>query len=87
MKLIIEIDKETIEGCKMLFVEGVSNNAEYAVANGEPITDDMISREQVLNEIGQLSLAWEYGQGVSDCYSIVKNAPTYGKENEEWTKN
>jgi len=40
------------------------------------MNNDLISREQVLHEIGQLSLAWEYGQGVTDCYIIVKNAPT-----------
>ena len=40
------------------------------------MNNDLISREQVLHEIGQLSLAWEYGQGVTDCYNIVKNAPT-----------
>ena len=35
----------------------------------------LIEAELVLHEIGQLSLAWEYGQAVSDCYEIVKKAP------------
>lgn len=39
------------------------------------MNNDLISREQVLHEIGSLPLSWEYGQGVMDCYNIVKNAP------------
>ena len=83
MKLLIEIDENDYETIKNDGVQSHIALADEIIANGEPITDDMISREQVLNEIGQLSLAWEYGQGVSDCHSIVKNAPAYGKENED----
>ena len=37
---------------------------------------DLIERDEVMHEIGKLSLAWEYGQAVKDCYEIVKKAPT-----------
>lgn len=28
--------------------------------------------DEVLHEIGSLGLAWEYGEGVRDCYDIIK---------------
>ena len=37
---------------------------------------DLIERDEVMHEIGKLSLAWEYWQAVKDCYEIVKKAPT-----------
>lgn len=36
MKLIIDISEEDFNEAKMLLIEGVSNNIEYAVANGKP---------------------------------------------------
>ena len=35
-----------------------------------------IEKDELLHEIGKLPLVWEYGEGVSDCYDIVKSAPT-----------
>lgn len=36
MKLIIDISQEDFNEAKRLLIEGVSNNIEYAVANGKP---------------------------------------------------
>lgn len=46
----------------------------YEEGKNERPQGDLISRDQVLHEIGQLSLAWEYGQGVADCHAIIENA-------------
>ena len=45
---------------------------------------DLIERDEVMHEIGKLSLAWEYGQAVKDCYEIVKKAPTVEAIPVEW---
>lgn len=47
MKLIVETDQKTIDECKKLFSEGYSNDAEYAIATGTPVSTegDLISRE------------------------------------------
>ena len=34
----------------------------------------LIDREAIMEEIGKLSLAWEYGQGVNDCVKIIEKA-------------
>lgn len=36
MKIVIDISEEDFDEAKILFAEGVSNNIEYAVANGKP---------------------------------------------------
>lgn len=36
----------------------------------------LIDADALLHAIGELPLAWEYGQAVSEIYEIVKNAPT-----------
>ena len=38
--------------------------------------DDLISREALLEIVGQMPLGWEYGRAVSDIYDIIKAAPT-----------
>lgn len=35
-----------------------------------------VDRDELLHAIGELPLAWEYGQAVAEIYEIVKNAPT-----------
>ena len=45
---------------------------------------DLIERDEVMHEIGKLSLAWEYWQAVKDCYEIVKKAPTVEAIPVEW---
>ena len=37
---------------------------------------ECVDRDELLRAIGELPLAWEYGQAVSEIYEIVKNAPT-----------
>ena len=37
---------------------------------------ECVDRDELLHAIGELPLAWEYGQAVSEIYEIVKNAPT-----------
>ena len=44
----------------------------------------LIEKEDVLHQIGILPLVWEYGQGVNDCYEIVKQAPTVDAIPVEW---
>ena len=46
----------------------------------------LIEKEDVLHQIGILPLVWEYGQGVNDCYEIVKQAPTVDAIPVEWIK-
>jgi hypothetical protein len=46
----------------------------------------LIEKEDVLHQIGILPLVWEYGQGVNDCYEIVKQAPTVDAVPVEWIK-
>ena len=36
--------------------------------------DELISKQDLLDEISKLPLAWEYGQAVSDIYDIVKKS-------------
>ena len=49
LKLIIDISEEDFDEAKILFIEGVSNNIEYAVAHGKPYKEtasgDLISRK------------------------------------------
>lgn len=44
---------------------------------------DLIDREELQHIIGQFSLNWEYGQGVSDCWDALLDAPTIIPESEE----
>ena len=37
---------------------------------------DYIDKESLLHKIGQIPIAWEYGQAVKDIYEMIKNAPT-----------
>ena len=37
--------------------------------------NDLISRTALLEIIGSMSTAWEYGQAVTDIYKIIKNQP------------
>ena len=46
----------------------------------------LIEKEAVLHQIGILPIVWEYGQGVNDCYEIVKQAPTVDAIPVEWIK-
>lgn len=46
----------------------------------------LIEKEDVLHRIGELPLVWEYGQGVNDCYEIVKQAPTVDAIPVEWIR-
>ena len=48
---------------------------------------DLIERDEVMHEIGKLSLAWEYGQAVKDCYEIVKKAPIVEAIPVDWLEN
>jgi len=50
-------------------------NAYKAIEVHEP-HGDLIDREELQHIIGQFSLNWEYGQGVSDCWDALLNAPT-----------
>lgn len=61
MKLIIEISQEDFDEAKILFCEGVSNNIEYAVANGKPY-------EEITNEDIQTAIK----QGYKDGYEMAK---------------
>lgn len=36
---------------------------------------DYIDKESLLHKIGQIPIAWEYGQAVKDIYDMVKNEP------------
>lgn len=40
-----------------------------------PPHGDLIDREGLQDIIGQLNLNWEYGQGVSDCWDALLDAP------------
>lgn len=44
---------------------------------------DLIDREELQHIIGQFNLNWEYGQGVSDCWDALLNAPTIIPASEE----
>ena len=48
IKLLVEVGKDTINECKVLFGQGYANNAEYAISHGTPITEgDAISRSEL----------------------------------------
>ena len=36
---------------------------------------EYINKELLLHKIGQIPIAWEYGQAVKDIYDMVKNEP------------
>ena len=92
MKLIIEVDQETLYECKMLFVKGISNNAEYAVANGTPIAEgDMISREALKAELEAYRHTRNYKSDEEEAQNSlldniledIDNAPSIGgKQND-----
>ena len=82
IKLIIEISQEDFDEAKMLLIEGVSNNIEYAVANGKPYEEttsgDLISRNALKEQtIEKRGLSWEEMQNIL-CISgeELDNAPT-----------
>lgn len=81
MKLIIDISEEDFNEAKMLLIEGVSNNIEYAVANGKPYEEtpkgDLISREALKKHKVYLVDSHEY---VVPVYNI-DNAPTVLHDN------
>ena len=37
--------------------------------------DELISKQDLLDEISKLPLDWEYGRAVSDIYDIIKKRP------------
>lgn len=43
----------------------------------------LIDADELQHVIGSFSLAWEYGQGVSDCFAALKSAPTIIKAEGE----
>lgn len=55
MKIIIDISEEEFNEAKILLIEGVSNNIEYAVANGKPYEEtpkgDLISRKALQKKL------------------------------------
>ena len=89
MKLIIEIPDKV--------VKAIQNGLNYrydiltAIANGIPITDDMISREGMRKMVAGWLLKDAYYHPYSkgktiptdEVYDLIDNAPTYGKESEE----
>lgn len=48
-----------------------------------PPHGDLIDREELEHIIGQFSLNWEYGQGVSDCWDALLNAPAIIEAEED----
>ena len=49
--------------------------------NGCPLIEipphgDLIDREELEHIIAQFNLNWEYGEGVSDCWDALLDAPT-----------
>lgn len=44
------------------------------------LIDELVSREYLLDIVGKMPSAWEYGQAVSDIYNIIKDAPTIEAE-------
>lgn len=50
--------------------------AKHEIPQSEP-TGDLIRREDLMKEIGKLSLAREYGQGVKDCIDIIENVRSF----------
>lgn len=43
----------------------------------------LIDAEVLEHTIGKLSLSWEYGQGVSDCWDALIDSPTIVEAEEE----
>ena len=41
-----------------------------------PPHGDLIDRDELKGIIGKFSLSWEYGDGVSDCWDALIEAPT-----------
>ena len=51
--------------------------AEYAEAVPLPAEHGrLIDADELQHIMGSFSLAWEYGQGVSDCFAALLSAPT-----------
>ena len=82
--------------CKMLYepywkcrVHGDANHSTECRPTDCPLIEvhephgDLIDREELQHIIGQFSLNWEYGQGVSDCWDALLNAPTVIPASEE----
>ena len=80
MKLIIEIDEDRLTAIRKYPL--IYNSDEYkAIANGTEITDDMISREALKENLQKLDCAFGSYYGEDVC-NLIDNAPTIGKEND-----
>lgn len=82
MKLIIDIiDRMVIRDILTHNLEATSETDKViikALYNGIPVTDDIISRSALLNQIDTTD--W------SDVRLLVEDAPTIGKENDNGSK-
>ena len=86
MQIVIDIPEETYD----YFKDGHTRNEKGWVEHSSTVIDALICNSIKLPEhhgrlidadalrhvIGQFPLAWEYGQGVSDCWDALIAAPT-----------
>lgn len=88
----VEFDKENAMNCiKNVIMEeygmALDELAELCKAKQEgrlvelPCEDmqdmeEYINKRSILEKVGSMPLAWEYGQAVSDIYEMIKNEPT-----------
>ena len=56
--------------------EGITYVLRKGTAMQLPPHGDLIDRDELKGIIGKFSLSWEYGNGVSDCWDALIEAPT-----------
>lgn len=85
IKVLIEISEEEYLNVQRRHLPiRVFNACVYAVENGIPVTSDLISREALLKAVTeQVTHITVDGHLAKDkAIRLIKNAPEYGKENE-----
>ena len=80
MKIVIDVPetvfREFIAGTQSMKNDVIISNA---VFDGTPLPKNhgrLIDADALKEIIGQFPLAWEYGQGVNDCWDALVAAPT-----------
>lgn len=86
MKIVIDMPEREYE--RLQRDAGWTNLEIYRelIKNGMPLPKGhgrLIDADALKHIIGQFSLVWEYGQGVSDCWDALLAAPTIIEADKE----
>ena len=74
--------------CRCTFTQVLADNPAFERNKDCPLVEipphgDLIDRDELKKIIGKFPLSWEYGNGVSDCWDALIEAPTIIEEEVE----